>query len=222
MSFNVELKPVPLGWLVALYAVIALSVVLLVAGWDRIPDPMPIHWGPRGEADSFDEKTPGAAFSLVAIGAIPLGVLTPLIVYGTHGLARSGSDRDKASANEMVPLVAEFMFGVTVIVVGGVTASLLGLRVSTPFILAAIALLLVWFVYEIRAAQRRIVAHVGESEIDRHLYWGMFYHNPDDERVLVENGMSTTMNFARPTAWLILAAVLAPVIIVIVVAVLGG
>ena len=43
-----------------------------------------------------------------------------------------------------------------------------------------------------------------------HWKWGMFYHNPEDSKLWVEklHGWGWTLNMARPTAWVILAALL--------------
>ena len=114
------------------------------------------------------------------------------------------------------------MAGITVVSLGGITASLLGFLgggSSTLIVISALVLLLIWFVARMRVAQRRIAAAAGPGELDGHLRWGMFYANHDDERVLVEHGMGTTLNFARPEAWLLLAALLSPAVVLIAVAI---
>ncbi|TVS24936.1 DUF1648 domain-containing protein [Corynebacterium sanguinis] len=103
---DIELNPVPAASLIILYSTVALYAALLVAGWDRIPDPMPTHWGISGAPDAFTSKTPGAVFGMLAIGAVPLGLLTPLVLYATHSQAEHGDDHARATANEMMPLIA--------------------------------------------------------------------------------------------------------------------
>lgn len=56
---------------------------------------------------------------------------------------------------------------------------------------------------------------VGDRTPDRYWKLGIFYFNPDDSAVLVEKrfGLGYSLNFARPTAWLIVLLVLmAPLI----------
>lgn len=83
-----ELVPAPLGWLVAQYEVIALCVLVLGLNYDPIPDPLPVHWGPSGQADSWTDKSAGAVFGMLAISIVPLGVLTSVIVYAAHQQAK--------------------------------------------------------------------------------------------------------------------------------------
>ena len=56
---------------------------------------------------------------------------------------------------------------------------------------------------------------VGDRTPDRYWKLGVFYFNPDDSAVLVEKrfGLGYSLNFARPTSWIILLLVLmAPLI----------
>lgn len=53
-----------------------------------------------------------------------------------------------------------------------------------------------------RRAQYALAANSGQStyvDEDAHWIWGMFYYNPDDRHILINNrvGMGTTVNFAR-------------------------
>ena len=57
-------------------------------------------------------------------------------------------------------------------------------------------------------------------------FWklGVFYANPDDPAVFVPKrlGMGLTFNFARPQAWLVLAALLVlPLLVVLALGILG-
>ncbi|MHA2787624.1 DUF1648 domain-containing protein [Corynebacterium sp. S7] len=229
-SEYIELKPVPTRWLYLLAGIFVLAAVLLYVFWDRIPDPMPTHWGFSGQPDNFEAKTPSTVFWMVAAGGIPLGVIAPMVVYATHyqakhaheGLPRKTVDevnRARATANEMVPLLAKFMLVITALVIGAVTFGLLGFfsgPLLTVLVIAGIVLVLVWFVRGLMAAQRRVVELVGPDEITSHMRWGMFYYNPDDERTMVEHGLGTTLNWARPGSWLLMGMILIPVVLLII------
>ncbi|WP_018296584.1 DUF1648 domain-containing protein [Corynebacterium lubricantis] len=234
-SEYIELKPVPRQWLYLLAGIFLLSGVLLFVLWDRIPDPMPTHWGFSGEPDSFKPKTPGAVFGMIAAGGIPLGVVAPSVVYTTHYQAKHAHeglphksveevDRIRATTNETVPLLANFMLALTALVIGAVTFSLLGfLRgpLLTGLVIAGIVLLLVWFVRDLMAAQRRVANVVGHDENSQNMHWGMFYYNRNDDRVLIEHGLGTTLNWANPGSWLLMGVVLMPLALIILVTVLN-
>ena len=51
---------------------------------------------------------------------------------------------------------------------------------------------------------------VGDRTPDRYWKLGIFYFNRDDPAVLVEKrfGLGYSLNFARPTAWIIVSLVL--------------
>lgn len=50
-----------------------------------------------------------------------------------------------------------------------------------------------------------------------HWKWGVFYHNPDDPKIWVEKlyGWGYTLNMARSMSWVILAAMLLTVLVLI-------
>ena len=50
-----------------------------------------------------------------------------------------------------------------------------------------------------------------------HWKWGVFYHNPEDPKIWVEKlyGWGYTLNMARPMSWVILAAMLLTVLVLI-------
>jgi uncharacterized membrane protein len=65
---------------------------------------------------------------------------------------------------------------------------------------------------------------VGDRTLDCNWKAGIFYVNPDDPALLIEKrfGIGYTVNFGRPVAWVILAAVLLIPLAAIVLAELGG
>ncbi|TVS22993.1 hypothetical protein EKI50_04435 [Corynebacterium sanguinis] len=202
----IELKPVPVVWIAAQLGVIVLASVVLITLWDTIPDPEPAN----AVAGRF-------------AAALPLALLTPAVFLLIHHQAkhthespprRSVAEVNHARAltNEMLPLVGKLMVALTVLIYGGMTADLLGASVSTPAIIALILLVIVAFVIGTRAAYRRATDAAGTS--DRHVYAGMFYFNRDDERMIVDHAMGATLNFARPSAWALIAALLTPALII--------
>ncbi|AWB83111.1 DUF1648 domain-containing protein [Corynebacterium liangguodongii] len=229
MDRYLELHDVPKGWLPATYAFIAGCAALLVVGWNHIPDPLPTHWG-FGGPDAWTEKTPQAVFGQFAIAAVPLGLLTPLVTFLTHQQAKTAHEgfprrsvaevnRARATSNELVPVIQKNLCGITGVVVGTLTASLLGWSgpSATIVTITLIICVVVCFALDVRAANWHINAVAGESELSRHMAWGMFYYNPEDRRVMVDHAMGATLNFARRGAWVFLGLILSPAALVILV-----
>src|SRR5688500_13146455 len=68
-------------WLLSA-AIVALAFVLSIALYDRLPDPLPTHWGLSGEPDGFTAKPWGAFVLPVLLAALAvffalLPVLSP-------------------------------------------------------------------------------------------------------------------------------------------------
>jgi uncharacterized membrane protein len=59
---------------------------------------------------------------------------------------------------------------------------------------------------------------VGDRTLDRYWKLGIFYFNRDDSTVIVEKrfGLGYSLNFARPTAWIVLLLLVVPLLIPIV------
>jgi uncharacterized membrane protein len=59
--------------------------------------------------------------------------------------------------------------------------------------------------------------HLGLLEDDEHYVWGLFYVNPQDERIWLPKrvGIGWTLNFGRPAGWLMLALLLSPILLIL-------
>lgn len=227
-----ELEPVPWGWYGALAAVTAVALAVLWAGFDSIPDPMPVHWGPGGQPDSFVDKSMGAVLTLVGLGPTVLvaaGAGSAALIQSQArdaGFPERGArelNRRRLGANLQQPALGALMFGLGSLVVASMTGSLLGWvgGVSLSVLLiGGVLVLLGWFFLRVRRIGEYLDEVYPPENPRERLKWGMFYFNPDDERTVIEMdgaGM-TTFNFARPAAWGILGALLAPMVLVVVLA----
>lgn len=233
-----ELKPVPWGWYLGILAVICLSLGALWAGFGAVPDPMPVHWGPAGEPDRFTDKSLGSAFGLVALGPGILLVTGAGSAAMINWRAREADNayptrtareinRARLSANLQQPVLGAWMLLLAALVTFAVTGSLLGWLsgyLSTVVIFGGVLATMVWFFLRMRKVTLRVDETHPPEEPGQKLKWGMIYYNPDDERAVVdlEGGSMTTFNFARPAAWGILAALLAPMALIVVLAVVAG
>lgn len=188
------------GWLAATALVLVATVAFAASYFDAVPDPMPVHWGADGP-DGFQAKTLAGFLGLHALAP---GILL-VVQAGCAALIRV-RDRQHAIGSFMAGmslLCALFGHGLSRTAAGD-DAAVWQVFSSVWFFLAGTVALLVWLVLGFRGS-------------------GVVYFDRDDGRVLVESsdGTGVTLNFARPGAWGILAALLVPVGLVTLLAVLA-
>lgn len=188
------------GWLAATALVLVATVAFAASYFDAVPDPMPVHWGADGP-DGFQAKTLAGFLGLHAL--VP-GIL--LVVQAGCAAVIRVRGRQHAIGSFMVGMslvCALFVHGLTRTAAGD-DAAVWQVFSSVWFFLAGTVALLAWLVLGFRGS-------------------GVVYFDGDDGRVLVESsdGTGVTLNFARPAAWGILAALLVPVGLVTLLAVLA-
>ncbi len=211
----------PGGWLVWLLpAVLPLvSLYLLNDRLPDLPDRVPVHWGFDGQPDRWTAK------SFRSVAALPiLGLsLTAAFILISAALARSRqvSPAGDSAAHEsrrryfsLRTLLIVLYFVNTLLFL--LSLQLLGLTGGLPIRLMLIGLTLGTFVLiglSWHYAQRRSDDEPpSDGTRDECWYLGLFYANPADPAIMVEQrlGFGYTLNLARPAAWLILACALAP------------
>lgn len=188
------------GWLAATALVLVATVAFAASYFDAVPDPMPVHWGADGP-DGFQAKTLAGFLGLHAL--VP-GIL--LVVQAGCAAVIRVRGRQHAIGSFMAGMslvCALFVHGLTRTAAGD-DAAVWQVFSSVWFFLAGTVALLAWLVLGFRGS-------------------GVVYFDRDDGRVLVESsdGTGVTLNFARPAAWGILAALLVPVGLVTLLAVLA-
>ncbi|WP_448853334.1 DUF1648 domain-containing protein [Corynebacterium frankenforstense] len=188
------------GWLAATALVLVATVAFAASYFDAVPDPMPVHWGADGP-DGFQAKTLAGFLGLHALAP---GILL-VVQAGCAAVIRVRGQQLAIGSfmTGMSLLCALFVHGLTRTAAGD-DAALWQVFSSVWFFLAGTVALLAWLVLGFRGS-------------------GVVYLDRDDERVLVESsdGTGVTLNFARPAAWAILAALLLPVGLVTLLAVLA-
>jgi len=184
------------------YLLLLLPAVGLVLLADSFPSPMPVHWDVAGRPNGFFPRTPLAmAFPLLLVG----GILLLL-----DGIVASGARTGPAAMTEAVRrLLAPIRWVLALTAVPAAFAPIWG---PTPVLVCAGAMVLVVIVQIARSPRTMPTSNEG--------WKGLFYVNPSDPRVIVPKrmGIGWTFNFARPVAWVMLAALLlGPLLIVAVV-----
>jgi len=198
-------------------AILIAAAGWLASRWDALPERWVVHWGPGGVPNGYASKTFGGVFGplLVAAG---LAVFLELVAVFIERTARARFPRLARAYGNLVRWVS-----VGVVVGLAATAVLLpsprplSPRAFLGMFLGAIVLALVAGGRGLSAAMRQMAA---EGESLPKGYGPFLYCNPEDPRLMVPKlvGIGWTLNFARPTAWLLLALLLLPALVTLIVA----
>jgi len=201
-------------WDLAALAGLAGLALLAASLWPRLPDPLPTHW-------TFDHRpdgwTPKSTVPWLMFG-LPAGVWGLLFVVGGFAVP---SDPALAAVQRraMAPLRGLLVLAICVLLSLTVLLPVWGPGVFWPVLLAFLLLLATGIALMARVYKREM-----PKEYMAHYKWGLFYVNPEDERLMVPKllGIGWTFNFARPAAWWILGLLLLLPLAVLLLALLAG
>ncbi|MCQ4085844.1 DUF1648 domain-containing protein [Saccharibacillus sp. JS10] len=210
-------------WLYGLHlAIIALTVILVAINWERIPNPIPVHFDMAGLPDRYAEKTFSGVYMLTMIQ-----LLFTAICLGTHLMIRRmrqnlNPSTPQASLNKQIQLRSIntwMLFSISLIVT--VMLSWIQIRSTSSFTgtlpigfaAAFLLLLLIPIVAFLVVLRRRGLQEEGINRYhSEDQFWrgGVFYFNPQDPYLFTEKraGLGWTFNFARPLGWLLMAAII--------------
>lgn len=194
---------------------LAAAAGILALRWDEFPDRWPIHWNGRGAIDGWATRSIGAAFGPLIAGVL-LFVVFELIAVA---IVRLG-----AADDPLRPL--RVATALLVRLVGAVVTAWIGLlAVTIPLGPHLSIRLTVGLLFGLLLVALAVGARALSGSLDRIRtetpdalpkgYNAIYYANPDDPRLWVPKlgGMGTTLNFARPAAFWLLALFLAPVVL---------
>jgi len=182
------------------FAILGFAAGHLAARWETIPARFPIHWGFDGQPNGWSTRSLGGVFGPLLLGAAICAALTAFRLLPL----RSAGQRAALRVN----LVAEYCIALAI----GVSVwhpgeppnfRILVFGILFPSILVALL--------AVRFARR--APEAGHSQPQSANPWraGVFYVNADDPALWVpkRTGLGWTLNFARPLAWVVMAAILA-------------
>lgn len=208
--------------------------------YPQMPDMIPTHWGPTGEADAFSEKN---YFTVISLPLILL-IMQVMFLFTSEGIKFSGTSinpqRKKTSVTQQLAFRKysswlSFVMSLGVTLMMGyfqlqtihpeVTSSLVMLALPIGFLVLAFTIVAI---FTVKVGQGGSRIKVGEEEtavgnpnitsVDDDRFWkgGIFYVNKDDPSVFVEKrfGVGWSVNFARPLAWLF---ILGPTLLILVI-----
>ncbi|WP_157420785.1 DUF1648 domain-containing protein [Corynebacterium striatum] len=218
-------------WLAATAALAIVAAIVVIAGWDSLPDPLPKHFNGRGEPDAWMPKTYRNAIGfavlvpiiLTIVSAVTIGI-TQQSTKTTTGSYSQSTEIDiecsRAHAAAALPTLSFWFFALTAICT---TFALTGIFLSGPrplvfpCLAVAILVLCVWLVFRLKSINRKLDEQFPGSSTAGKLRYGLFYYDPTDTRAMVTlpNG-SAQLNFGQKTAWFILAGLLVPPVLIII------
>jgi uncharacterized membrane protein len=218
------------AWLLLTLVPIALTALALALAWPLIPDPVPTHFDINGAADAWRPKGPGAFAPIFGVQAMLTAVFAA--VFPIVRKAKRQIDVDDPEGSRMRDI--RYRRAVSVMLVAGaalmnlfmgaimVLSSLpmvdtgLLLGICLALVIAVIAAGLIWFMLCVGQGGSRLAARPRRAKEavntavndDSHWALGQFYFNPADPSLFVEKrfGIGYTVNYARPSVWLIIAA----------------
>lgn len=220
-SLGTRAPTLPLGWFVWLLPLTAplVSIALIQQNWAKIPVLVPVHYGLNGQPDRWVPKT---WLSVHTMPVLALCLTLALILMSWQILhARRLSTQGEAAASEgwrqrfilLAMLAIVYLLNA---LLGTATLQTVGRIAGLPIVLLGLFLGMLGLIlgatwYFVR--RRNQWEPPLDGTPDDCWHWGFFYLNPADPAVLVEKrfGFGYTFNFARPTAWAILALVIAPI-----------
>jgi uncharacterized membrane protein len=201
--------------------VAATASAALALSWERIPPRWITHWGLHGQPDGWATNSPAAVFAPLALGAAVCVGLELLVLVM----------RRKARAAE--PRVPSEMADVQIELTRAVGASIMLLTAGLALLLPlyqphsplAVMLLAIGAIGAVMGpsmlrAHRRVRAVRASGVAIPEGYGALAYRNPKDPRLMVPKlmGVGWTLNFAHPAAWPVVAALMLPVLVIVVLA----
>lgn len=223
-----------LPWYVYLLPILSTIGLLIytMLNYDLLPDQIPTHWGPSGEADAFTEKTPISAMQLSLFL-----LLMQIMFLAIHAATKKSGIKLSATAlessrNRQLSL-RKYSSWLLYIVLLGITMLMSyfqlmaihpeigegSVKILIPFgflLLVLIGTLI--FAIKVGRSDKEMETAVEAQimDLDEDKYWkgGMFYFNKNDPSIFVEKrfGVGWTINFANPLGYII---VFVPLLIIL-------
>ena len=198
---------VPLG-------VLGAAALYLQIDWDRIPDPLPVHWNASGIPDRWAARTPTVVFGpLIVCGVFVLfmfGVAQAILHRSPRGRVAGTESWTRRFRQATLRMLVAGIWGMSAIAAYIAAAPLLADPTSPALGWAVPAIVLVaivpFAIQLVRLTQDEASGTDGTP--DECWKLGLIYYNPADPAVLVEKrfGVGYTVNFASRTLWGMIAA----------------
>ena len=238
LQFREQLKLLPNIYFIM---PILINIGLWIYGlsqYDSLPNPIPTHWGPNGEADAFAEK------SWLSVSALPFMVLIiqSMLLFFNSAMRQSGAKiqvRNKKRSRQqqlafrkysswllfLVLITVTMLMGylqLTIIHADLMSSSIM-MFATLAFVLIILASVMFYTIKIGQSGTRIEVEHqdvetdgVIDVDDDRHWKFGLIYVNREDPSLMVEKrfGVGWTLNFGHAGSWIFLALLLGSIVLV--------
>lgn len=218
-------------WLAATAALALVAAIVVIAGWDSLPDPLPKHFNGRDEPDAWMPKTYRNAIGfavlvpiiLTIVSAVTIGITQQSTKTTTGSYSQSSAvdiERSRAHSAAILPALSFWFFSLTAICTA---FALTGIFLSGPrplifpCLVVAILMACVWLMFRLNSINKKLDENFPDSSTAGKLRYGLFYYDPTDTRAMVPlPSGSSQFNFGQKTAWFILAGLLVPPVLIII------
>ena len=241
LQFREQLKLLPnVYFILPMLITIGLGAYGL-SQYDSLPNDIPIHWGPSGEADAFAKK------SYVSVSSLPFMtlLLQGMMLFFNSAMKQSGAKirvRHKKRSREQQLAFRKYSSWLLFIITISITVlmSYLQLTIIVPATMSTEVTLVftIGFLLVILGSVLYYTIKVGQSgtmipvemesadqsddaviDVDDDRYWklGLFYFNKDDPSILVEKrfGIGWTVNMGHIKSWVFLAILVGSIILIV-------
>lgn len=224
-------------WYAAQLLVVAATIGIAIALWDRIPDTIATHYGMGGEADTFSRKTVSTVFGINFIQLF----LIALFLFINWSIRVSKQSLDPADPKKSLQKqlkisrlssIVLWALSLAIIIFFSVVQGFMLYnwpQVWLNVLLVALPLLLIGSISGLMIYMaKKGCDEQPDFSLQDDRYWrvgGLFYYNRHDPALFVPKrvGIGWTFNMAHPIEWIISAAiVLVPIGIAVIVSVTGG
>ncbi|MGB8294173.1 MAG: DUF5808 domain-containing protein [Polyangia bacterium] len=167
----------------------------------RMPDPVPTHFNAAGNPNGWTSKT---HLPLVVFAA-PVFIWLVLFLFGAVAAAAK-KESARAQLAAFQALRGFLTFGTSFLLGSCLAMALWGMPALHTGLVVFFIFLGLGLIFMIR----EIEIHMPHVHDPDHYRCGLFYVNPDDDRLWVPKriGMGWTLNYARPAAYWITAFIL--------------
>lgn len=230
-------EPVPralsMKWDLLFLVPVVLSLAICVAGYDSIPEEVPMQMDFSGQVSTYATKS----YALVCFPAMVTAFIGAILAFSHWQMLRSKKFSDPAA-----PLASAWAYGMflraqsTLIVASGVVLGFVGVVMALAMVgtltlgqaalwcLALVAAVVVGSlavsaVYGQNGSRliARVSAGDGAMQRDNDRFWklGVFYVNREDPSLFVPErfGIGWTMNWGRPAVWVIAAGLVLAIVV---------
>ena len=239
LSFQNKLQLIP-KVVFAIPMIITVGLIIYTyMNYDKMPDLIPTHWGPSGEADAFTEKN---YFTVIGTMLLLL-VMQGLMMIMSEGMRFSGvkiNPVEKQKSTEQQLKFRKYSSWLALFISISITLMLGYFHLQTihPEITSSafmiglpliflFATLIVVVIFTMKVGQGGAKLKVGEEQtttdgnviaVDDDKYWkaGVIYFNKEDPSIMVEKrfGVGWSFNFGNPISWLIFFGPLVLILII--------